>query len=118
MTRLYGAYSNRARRLYRPEEAEAPDRGVERELLPKSRANWARLLRMVFEVDPLICPRCSAEMKVVSVITTPADRRLHWSLLPRQSRGGRRRVVIDVILRHLRKTAKDDLWGARAPPAA
>jgi hypothetical protein len=37
-------------------------------------------------------------MKVVSVITTPA--------------------VIDRILRHLRKSAKDDLWGARAPPAA
>ena len=52
----------------------------------------------LFEVDPLVCPRCSAEMRVVSVITTP--------------------VVIDVILRHLRKTAKDDLWGARAPPAA
>ena len=98
MTRFYGAYSNRARRLYRPEEAEAPDRGVERERLPASRASWARLLRMVFEVDPLACPRCSAEMRVVSVITTPA--------------------VIDGILRHLRKTGKDDLWGARAPPAA
>ena len=86
------------RRLYRPEEAEAPDRGVERERLPASRASWARLLRMVFEVDPLVCVRCGAEMKIVSVITTPA--------------------VIDGILRHQRKTGKDDLWGARAPPAA
>jgi len=73
---------------------------------------------MGFEVDPLVCPRCSSELEFVSVITTPTDRRLHWSLLPRQSRGGRRRAVIDRITRHLSKTGKDDLWGARAPPAA
>ena len=37
-------------------------------------------------------------MKIVSVITTP--------------------LVIDRILRHLRRTGKDDLFEARAPPAA
>jgi len=37
-------------------------------------------------------------MKILSVITAPA--------------------VIDEILRHLRRTGKDDLHGARAPPAA
>lgn len=34
-------------------------RGVERERLPASRASWSRLLRMVIEVDPLDCSRCS-----------------------------------------------------------
>ena len=34
-----------------------------------SRAQLARLLRKVFEVDPLTCKRCGAEMKVISVIT-------------------------------------------------
>jgi len=47
----------RYRRLDRPEEAEAPVQGGERERLPGSRASWARLLRIVFEVDPLACPR-------------------------------------------------------------
>ena len=95
--RYYGAYSNRARRIYRG-EGGSPVRTVESEPLPKSRASWARLLRMVFEVDPLACPGCGAEMKILSVITAPA--------------------VIDEILRHLRRTGKDDLHGARAPPAA
>ena len=95
--RYYGAYSNRARRIYRG-EGGSPVRTVESEPLPKSRASWARLLRMVFEVDPLACPGCGAEMKILSVITAPA--------------------VIDEILRHLRRTGKDDIHGARAPPAA
>ena len=63
-----------------------------------SRANWARLLRMVYEVDPLACPRRGARLAVVSVITVPS--------------------VIDEILRHLLKTGKDDILSARAPPAA
>ena len=37
-------------------------------------------------------------MKILSVITSPA--------------------VIDQLLRHLRRTGKDDIHGARAPPAA
>ena len=65
---------------------------------PKSHSEWARLLRKVYEVDPLACPRCSATMRVIAVITAPA--------------------VIDRILRHLRETGGDDLFAARAPPAA
>ncbi len=96
MTRFYGAYSNRARRSYRGEDGASPVRVVEAEPVPESRASWARLLRMVFEIDPLSCPRCGAEMKVLGVITTPA--------------------VVAGTLRHLRKTGKDDLFEARAPP--
>ena len=79
-------------------EKADPVRVVDPEPVSKSQANWARLLRQVFEVDPLACPRCSAEMRIVSVIT--------------------KHIVIDRILRHVRKTGKGDLWGARAPPAA
>ena len=35
---------------------------------PASRACWARLIRKVFEVDPLICARCGGEMKVIAVV--------------------------------------------------
>ena len=29
---------------------------------------WARLLAKVYEVDPMVCPKCGAEMKVIAVI--------------------------------------------------
>jgi hypothetical protein len=32
------------------------------------RKNWARLIQKIYEVDPLMCPRCSGTMKVISVI--------------------------------------------------
>ena len=31
--------------------------------------NWARLIQKVYETDPLICPKCQNEMKVISIIT-------------------------------------------------
>ncbi|MBA7637059.1 hypothetical protein ES703_44691 [subsurface metagenome] len=33
------------------------------------RSAWARLIKKVYEVDPLICPKCQSEMCVMSVIT-------------------------------------------------
>ena len=32
---------------------------------------WAQLLKRVFEIDVLECPRCQARMQHVSVITDP-----------------------------------------------
>jgi hypothetical protein len=29
---------------------------------------WARLLAKVYEIDPMICPQCGAEMKVIAII--------------------------------------------------
>jgi len=34
---------------------------------------WARLLSKVYEIDPLVCPKCGCEMKVVAVIQDPAE---------------------------------------------
>ena len=31
------------------------------------RRSWARLLRKIFEVDPLLCPQCGVEMQVVGI---------------------------------------------------
>jgi len=39
----------------------------------ESRRTWARLIAQVYEVDPLICPRCSAQMRVLAVITEPEE---------------------------------------------
>jgi hypothetical protein len=30
--------------------------------------NWAKLIRKIYEVDPLTCSNCSGTMKVISVI--------------------------------------------------
>ena len=58
------------------------------------RRGWAQLIKRIYEVDPLVCPSCGSEMKVISFITE--------------------HDVVDAILRHLaRKEARE----ARAPPS-
>jgi hypothetical protein len=103
LVRYYGAYSNRARKLHRPAEKEAGGRGgredprdAEPEFAGERRRSWARLLRKLLEVDPLLCPKCGVETKVVAVITDPQ--------------------VIDRILGHLEATGGHDPFDARAPP--
>ncbi len=54
------------------------------------RKNWARLIQKIYEVDPLTCPKCSSEMKVISVLED--------------------KDVIKKILKHL------DLWDTKARP--
>lgn len=34
---------------------------------------WARLLAKVYEVDPFVCPKCGADMKVIAIIEDPDD---------------------------------------------
>ena len=62
----------------------------------RPRPGWARLLRKIFEVDPLLCPKCGVEMEVASVITEPA--------------------VIDRILKHLARTGRRDPFEGCGPP--
>jgi hypothetical protein len=45
------------------------------------RRNWARLIQKIYEVDPLVCPKCQGIMKVISFIEA--------------------RDVIEKILKHL-----------------
>jgi hypothetical protein len=37
----------------------------------RQRMTWAQLLRRVFEIDILECPRCQARMQQIAVITSP-----------------------------------------------
>lgn len=32
------------------------------------RSSWARLIKKVYEADPLVCPRCSGQLKIISLI--------------------------------------------------
>jgi hypothetical protein len=38
-----------------------------------SRLSWARLIQKIYEVDPLICPQCGHEMRVMAIITEPHE---------------------------------------------
>jgi hypothetical protein len=59
------------------------------------RRSWARLIKRIYEVDPLLCPSCGSEMKVIAFITE--------------------HDVVDAILRHLAKT---EARSPRGPPGA
>jgi hypothetical protein len=96
----YGWYASRVRGMRR----KATEAGEEhpsvcvdpaREALSEAGRRWAELLRRIFEVDPLACPRCGEEMRIVAFITEPQ--------------------IIDRILDHLRRTAATRPR-PRAPP--
>jgi len=57
------------------------------------RRSWAQLIMRVYEVDPLVCPKCGGEMRIIAFIID--------------------HVVVDAILRHLAKT---EAQSPRGPP--
>ena len=79
LVRYYGAYSSRVRGQRRKAEnrLEASGSGEVEKAVPPSperaalRRRWANLIRRVYEVDPLVCPRCGSEMRVIAFITEP-----------------------------------------------
>ena len=96
LVRYVGWYSNRAR----GERAKAHnDRNVPNpcaasaetvsEFAARAKAAWARLIRKVYEADPLECPKCKGPMRVIALIDDPG--------------------VIRHILEHL------GLWAPEAP---
>jgi hypothetical protein len=97
LQRYYGWYSSRQRGSRRTAAAGDAARPVvtvdpEPEAVREARRRWAELLRRIFEVDPLRCPRCGEAMRVVAFITDPR--------------------IIDRILDHLQRTHRRP----RAPP--
>jgi hypothetical protein len=43
-----------------------PGPGAEEKRIPSK--GWAAMIRKVYEVDPMICPKCGGTMKVVAFI--------------------------------------------------
>ena len=115
LIRYYGWYSNKARGVRRKRQQAAAEAaatalgaGLPTPPIPAlqvspepptcSRASqtWAMLIKRVYEVDPLACPKCGGQMKVIAFLEPPQGE------------------VIEKILRHC------GLWHAsapRAPPA-
>ena len=102
--RFCGAYSNRGRILCAGEQADRPGApGAEArdtaDFSREARSTWARLIRKIFEADPLPCA-CGARMRIVSFITDPR--------------------VVDRILRHREsgRCKTRDPFQPRPPPRA
>lgn len=71
--RYYGLYVNAHRGKVRKARLAAfPLRIVEDELRRVPSKGWAAVIRKVYEVDPLRCPKCGGAMKVVAFLTEPA----------------------------------------------
>lgn len=70
MVRYYGFYSNKSRGLRK--KAGVDDRVpalIESEVSPKEfRQNWARLIQKIYNVNPLVCTKCSGSMRIISFI--------------------------------------------------
>jgi hypothetical protein len=131
--RYYGRYANRARGARRvreeakasageesagamasrapsPAAVPASASGRERDARADSpaararRRSWGRLLRRIYEVDPLLCPKCRVQLRIVAFIYDEK--------------------IIDRIVRHLARTGAPDLFELRqqarqrAPPPA
>ncbi len=39
----------------------------------ESQSTWAKLIAQVYELDPLVCPRCHSDMRILAVITEPEE---------------------------------------------
>jgi hypothetical protein len=103
LVRYYGFYSNKKRgmrkKCARASEQNESDQNktaatvldvadhIPRKIPSKK---WRELIKKVWEVDPLICPDCGSEMKIIALIDD--------------------KETIETILRHLR------LWENPAPP--
>ena len=68
--RYYGAYSNKNRgwRAKKAMPVSSAAKEPEPGLSFKKRLCWATLIKMVYEVDPLVCPKCGRKMKIISFI--------------------------------------------------
>ncbi len=109
LVRYYGAYSNVSRGKRRrqdkatigagPRDSEyAPAARADRDQSPDARAlrrSWAQLIKRVYEVDPLVCPSCGGEMRIIAFIID--------------------HDVVGAILRHL---AKAEAQSPRGPSDA
>ena len=88
LQRYYGWYASRTRGIRRRAGTEGQQTVYAAPVpvpLHEARRRRAELLRRIFEVEPLECPRCGQTMRIVAFITEPQ--------------------VIDRILDHFRRTA-------------
>jgi len=66
MVRYYGLYANAYRgKVKKASLSPSVFRIVEEELRRLPSKGWAAMIRKVYEVDPILCPKCGGQMKVI-----------------------------------------------------
>jgi hypothetical protein len=71
MVRYYGLYANAHRgKVRKAGRTGFPVRMAVEEILRLPSKGWAEMIRKIYEVDPLICPRCGGRMRVVAFLTS------------------------------------------------
>ena len=94
MVRYYGLYANAHRgKVKKASLSPSALRLIEEDLKRIPSKGWAEMIRKVYEVDPMVCPKCCGRMKVVAFITEVA--------------------VVDRIIDHLKLT----FVAAKPPPS-
>ena len=74
MVRYYGYYSNvsRGKRQKAGNDETVPSIIESQEDEKSFRRNWTRLIQKIYEVDPLVCPKCQGAMRIISSIEDPS----------------------------------------------
>ena len=69
LTRYYGRYSCR-RRGERAKLTKQPDDATESDYRREefSKSSWGACIKRVYEIDPLECPKCKAQMRIIAFI--------------------------------------------------
>ena len=67
--RYFGLYANAYRGKVRKSEAAGKLILIEEECPKIPRRGWAEMIRKVYEVDPLTCPECGGQMKIIAFLT-------------------------------------------------
>ncbi|TFG92595.1 MAG: transposase [Syntrophobacterales bacterium] len=94
MVRYYGLYANAHRgKVKKASLSPSALRLVEDDLKRIPSKGWAAMIRKVYEVDPMVCPKCGGRMKVVAFLAEYA--------------------VVDRIIDHLKLT----FVAAKPPPS-
>ena len=73
LIRYYGYYSNASRGKRKKEsqkELKISDDTID---IRSARKTWAMLIHRVYEVDPLLCPKCGSEMKIIAFIQARSE---------------------------------------------
>jgi hypothetical protein len=70
MVRYYGFYSNKSRGLRKKAGTDDDVPALNQSAVSPGefRKNWARLIQKIYHVNPLLCPKCSGSMKIISFI--------------------------------------------------
>jgi hypothetical protein len=94
MVRYYGLYANAHRgKVKKASLSPSAPRMAEEDLKRIPSKGWAAMIRKVYEIDPMLCPKCGGRMKVVAFLTEYA--------------------VVDRIIDHLKLT----FVAAKPPPS-